>query len=819
MTIDKCIIELSKGVGDLLTGEQTSLIVNRMAEDVDNASAFGLEASADTAVENFSKELVKLKRDAIINANAMAKLRQRLSHYPDAPHLGILSAITPLGFNITGAKHNAHTISRMWVNKLQQMHNDILDQHPDLVKPYRRGEIDRDIKVSMEAIEKGHSSLDGITDDVFEFARKIRQLGHYMVSQKNKRGANIEILEGFFQRNSHNLNKIYRAGFEEWSEFVMPRLDWDRIAQRIDPKAKKAFEAKGQEAPVTVLQRKQDFLRSVYNELISRRYGAVRSDVNASSASRAAAGLSSEESMRVLLWKDAISDHEYTARFGERSMSESVYDSINNTAQAIGLMEIFGTNWNKMFKELREDATEMYKDLGDPKAVAKINSSRLQQVFDNVNGTSNMVDNKFFAKTSSNIRHAMSWALLGKVILAALPDIAQSAARIKLNGGNFLQGFANGLTAPLQRMSKSATRQYTDLIGVYVDEFVSAVAGSRLTMEEIVEGKVQGFNRLFYKVNMLHAWTDAQYRATASLLSRLADRNRSKDWDALDDAFRGELDRHEISADDWDIIRKSEPVKINGKSFVDPSKMPEAQADKFMLWMTSQSDRAVNLPEPRTESFWNRGRGRGEAAGEALRFVGQFKAFPTQVLFGNVADTINQRVTDASLPLRHRIKDKSVIMNLAVMAVSSTVLGYISLAAGAISQNKTPPDPSDPDVVAKAMVKGGSGGMLADLFLMDANSTGQALKRMVGPAPSQAIDLAIKTRNVLSPQGDKTYAEESARFLKELISNMPAQNLIVVGDIFQHAVNSTIIDLLDPTYIDRMNRRIERETGQGPLIE
>src|SRR5690606_7242637 len=71
--------------------------------------------------------------------------------------------------------------------------------------------------------------LKGLMPEAVEIAKAIRKWQEVSRLDANKEGAAIGKERGYITRQSHDLHKIRKAGFEKWKEAIAPRLDLDRM--------------------------------------------------------------------------------------------------------------------------------------------------------------------------------------------------------------------------------------------------------------------------------------------------------------------------------------------------------------------------------------------------------------------------------------------------------------------------------------------------------------------------------------------------------------------------------------------------------------
>ncbi len=233
-------------------------------------------------------------------------------------------------------------------------------------------------------------------------------------------------------------------------------------------------------------------------------------------------------------------------------------------------------------------------------------------------------------------------------------------------------------------------------------------------------------------------------------------------------------------------------------------------------------DFAVITPDARTNATMNRGTRRGTIEGEMLRLMMQFKSFPLAVLQRSVGRELFAR--GFSGPRRGMATDLYTILrnghgewqSLAQMVAATTAMGYLAMTAKDFTKGRIPRKPNSHKTWTAAMVQGGGLGIYGDfLFGETRNRFGGNLPTTVlGPTlGGTASDIGDLYGRVLN--GD----DVAASAFSDVVNHTPFANLFYTRMAIDWFILHRIREGMNPGYLRRMERRIERENDQRFFIE
>ena len=201
----------------------------------------------------------------------------------------------------------------------------------------------------------------------------------------------------------------------------------------------------------------------------------------------------------------------------------------------------------------------------------------------------------------------------------------------------------------------------------------------------------------------------------------------------------------------------------------------------------------------------------GTFAGEAVRFVMQFKGFPI---------AFSQRILGRSLFGGRGATKYQRIMNnaphLGALMAGLTVAGYMAMTMKDAAKGYWPPrDPLDPKVMTAALTQGGALGIYGDFLFGEANRFGSgALETFSGPfigTLSDLINVPLKARTALEKGESPKMAGD---LLNLALNNTPFINLAYTRPALDILFINSLKNWASPGYTNRQRRNRQRDFNQ-----
>jgi hypothetical protein len=283
--------------------------------------------------------------------------------------------------------------------------------------------------------------------------------------------------------------------------------------------------------------------------------------------------------------------------------------------------------------------------------------------------------------------------------------------------------------------------------------------------------------------------------------------------------YRHVLALHSIDEAKWEAIRKIEARVIDGKAYITPDRIRELPDEAVaglgrtpdearrnlemavLRFVADETSYGVVEVDPRTRRTMTLGTRPGTVAGEAIRFIGQFKGFPM---------AFSQRIGGRAL-FGHRkgagLLEKTA--HIGTLLAGMTMAGYAAMTFKDLARGYWPPrDPSDPKTLAAAFVQGGAAGVYGDFLFGRVNRFGGGLtETAIGPAFGSAFDLA---ELVLKARDASLSSEEEVKlgdYLNFATQNTPFVNLFYVRPALDYLFLNSLREAATPGYQKRIEGR------------
>lgn len=811
MTARACLEEIKAAAQGVLSDDDLTALIEEMQRRKAARARQGLESLDDELLEEATDmartvaEAAKIeKRNQYLNILARRRVQNFVANFDD-PAEGLHAYLVGTNRPVPGARLSIDA-------RIKSIQHDLIGgiladlRKAGLIEHVATRDLERDIAREMWELDKpdGQPGISGS-----EPARQVAEIFHKYqraaVARANRAGAWIKPLPGYIVRQSHDPARLRRAGFEAWRDFVLPRLDLDRTlaGENVD-----------------------EFLRAAYTNIVSGRHGTTKGAQGAGDrylAFKGPANLAKKiSSERVLHFKSADDWFDYNEQFGGVGMTEALFFGLERQARNIALMEGLGTNPRAMFDAILNEMKDAHK--GNPEVLERLNKQSFQWYMDELDGTTRIPGSIPWARFGSAWRAIESMSKLGAATLSSFTDIVTAAAELRYQGVGLLEAYGNQFRSVLGGFSGSDARLTAELIGEGFDGMLGDVL-ARFTAQDHLPGRMAKLQQSFFRLSLLNWWTDAHKRGAALMMSRHLAEHTDRAFDALPDELRRVLSMY-LTPDQWEAVRLHAIREADGKRYVVPDAVaglsdtevrrilgkPQASARQVRVYrdeletalrayFTDRVDFAIPTPGARETALLKAGTRPGTPLGEAMRFFAQFKTFP---------------VTFVTKALGREVRGHTGRANfrgLAHLIVASTVMGYLAMSAKDLSKGRQPRDPTDPRTWGAAFAQGGGAGIYGDFLMGSASRFGQsALDTFMGPtfgSTASLLDIMYRWRS-----GDDA-AAQSFRFV---VNHTPFVNLFYTRAALDYLVLYEIQEMMNPGYLRRMERRIERENNQRFIL-
>jgi hypothetical protein len=853
-----CIdIAIKAANGRLLTSEVDDIIGDvdkikealRLAGKTDNLDQRAMNIAMQRAMEK-KIEAARMKRQIAQNIKARAQIDLQVKDFMGAgrsPIQALRALHEGSQRDMKGARKSAYAQGQAYEAKwLGSLFSTVQKEKPHILKMLSSKSFDNDVTRELWELREGGSPGSTKNADAKYLARELAAHMEMSRTELNRLGAAVGKLDGYAGPQVHDDLAMIKAGKEKWVADILPRLDVDRSF----PDAASDAEVKG-------------ILSGVYDTIVT----GVRNDETSPllqgkrvGPSNLAKGMGAH---RVLHFNGPDAAMEYRDLYGRGSTIQGILGQIKHHAKFAGVMDKFGPNPKAMMlsvaSRIQQDLRAKLETTTDPKALEKLRKqikslnanegeiSYLKATIDDMTGLMSRPESTSVAAIGNNIRSWQAVSKLGGAVLAAMPsDTLTMAGAAMLRG----QGYWNGVAKTLGEFAnRSNGKEISYLLGEGYDGIIGHVSSAAVAADGM-PGRLSKGAELFFKYSGLTGWTDTARAVSARVIAAHLGMNASKGFDKLDGSLRHVLELNGITPEKWEAIRQSGFTKAGtGNHYITPDsvrtvpdeliepivagKIAEAQStlkpDKFEAQRTKIIEAArhdleldlhryyadeTNYAVIETDAASRRTANGGfilgnsyrpgTVAGEAIRFVAQFKGFPiafTQRVFGRAA--FNPTLGTGSRAL-----------NLGTIMAGLTVAGYMAMTLKDMARGLWPPrDPTDPKVIGAAAMQGGALGIYGDFLFGSKSRFDQgAVATLSGPAVGNFEDLYALYRS--ARDGDPN----AGKALDVALNNTPFINLFYTRPALDFLFLNALRDTARPGYLRRQEANLKGDRGQEYML-
>lgn len=781
------------------------------------------------------------KRHAALNILARDKLDQTIEAFKAAglsPRNALLAVMEGTQQGVAGARNSVYARTLGYEARyVGGMMSEIQRDRPHLANTLSDKRLSDDVFREMGELREGGKPGATGNDDAKYLAGVFAKYAEMSRTELNKLGASIGKLDGWAGAQVHDDLKMIQAGKDNWVESIAPLLDLNRTF----PDASGPNEVK-------------EILGDVYDTLITGVPNKATSKEKGQRVNPANLAKSLGKS-RVMHFKDAESALVYRDAFGYGNSIYGVMAHQRRAAQMAGQMEAFGPNPEIMFNSLVEAERRKLRDsetlspAEKVKEIEKLNaeSGALRGAFDVMSGLVSRPGNVKIAKIAGDIRAVQSMSKLGAAVLTAMPtDIVGAAQASMFRGSGFFNGMVEQVSGIFRGRPKEEQAEISFLFGEGFDGMIGEIMSRGMASDGPV-GKLSRLQETFFKWNGLSWETDVGRSVVGRTVAAEMGMRSKTAYAALPDNYRHVLSLHGITELKWETLRQAGLREINGKSYITPdavrnlsdevitplvsdrlvtAKTDERRAEilndgrrdlelDLLSFVADETNYAIVETDAASRRISTLGTRPGTFAGEAARFVMQFKGFPIafsqrilgRALFGGKGATKYERIMNNA-------------PHLGALMAGLTVAGYMAMTMKDAAKGYWPPrDPLDPKVMTAALTQGGALGIYGDFLFGEANRFGSgALETFSGPfigTLSDIINLPLKARTAIEKGEQPKMAGD---LLNLALGNTPFINLAYTRPALDILFINSLKNWASPGYVNRQRKTRLKDYGQtSPL--
>lgn len=566
-----CIDLVRREIADL-TDKELDDVLEQMRGRQGNLIQGGADPS--TAAAQAGMEVAETLRAAaaIERRNALINRRIRLealdylrTTWAENPAEGVLALLYGSAHARFGSRASANAAqSALFRRYIGGVQGEL--EAAGLFDVLRRGELDRDVFRAMRSISNP-AELRKLPDQAVEIAKILDRWQEVSRIEANRAGAWIGKLDDYGLRQSHNADRIVRAGEAKWKADILPKLD---LAKMFPDGAPKDMDHWLHETFLNITTGVRDVVNT------PERMAAFKGPGNL-------AKKASQE--RTLHFKNADDAFDYNTDYGMGNIRETFVTGMHRMAESTGLMQVLGTNPEYNLKAI-VDSVRSRLSRSDPAALRDFDrvANRIENGYREVSGQTRQVASPRLAAVGQGVRVWNTLTGLGGAVISAVTDVPVRASLLRYQGQSYLQQLGKGLIDPLTRLADgldSADRKAVLAASGYFNEIALGNLAARFSPDDTVPGALNRATNTFFKWNLLAQWTDSMRRSTLEAMSHYWGSVSEKPWAKLSERNRMALERFRIGEQEWAVISKG-TAEADGQKFMTPQAVRELHPNEFV---------------------------------------------------------------------------------------------------------------------------------------------------------------------------------------------------------------------------------------------
>lgn len=511
----------------------------------------------------------------------------------------------------------------------------------DNLKAAESGLLKREITQELAALQQGLPSGASKSKQAVEIAKAFHEIMEEIFAVKSGYTPFLRKIENYFYRQSHNIEKIKKAGFEAWSAFIQSShsSSFENMTPEIRDK----------------------WLKSLYMDITE---GTYRSSIfdRAAGDNNLAFKMARKRSLTPDSWQ---SFYEYNEMFGTTDVFQTMVKMIESAARDVSVMSKFGStpraNIQAVIKKLSKDPAVK---AAIQKVEGKIQDAMHIQTFSYGRPLEGVV-----ARVNAGIRKQVTLSANGNVLLQSMMDFASAAAATStMDGSNLFTnaaGIMTGWFGSFAGQSRKNAVKAAEQMGIMVD---SANRNMYLEIGTAGEpGRMDKWLQLYSHLTLAEKDKASKSKVIGERVSSKLAEYAKTPYNKLTPYVQGFLKKHGISeaghaflkygvrkADDgieyFDAATmRSELLKRIQAGVVDPTlDVPPKFLEKLPPVVLQESDSVYNQkgnPYYRARDFLISPR-TGEGAGDFGVNMGPLSAFSVESA-SRVAADVHQRFLDS----------------------------------------------------------------------------------------------------------------------------------------------------------------------------
>jgi len=862
---DKCLVRVEKL---LKKSSITSAKKDEIINSIKLAKAEkGLLKVDEVNVDAIAKDVsAQLKAQKIIDKrNALEseiKVRQLtefvLNSFPDNAEEGLTAILVGSNRRVEGARSAVSVQQFAQANQLiagfnaELRANNLETTFRDGLEDMSEAAFQKRVARAMSELGQQQTELEKLTGlkppvketnpQVLKLAEIMEKYSEMIRQKLNDRGANIEKMWGYIVKQSHDPFRIrnaadslglklddiklpenikgtdinYQKNYTAWKNYVMQKLDQDRTFANTDDI--------------------ENFLQEVFNTLVGNKYLVV-DGVSSVYGARSVNNITKNSKVkRILHFKTPDDWFDYNEKFGVGNLKESFFSGIQTAGRNLGMIDALGAKPKQNFEKIRYAVQRRLVAEGKGGQSANITKAgQFDKYMKVVDGSIYTVADFGVARYSAIARAIASMAKLGGATISAAADVGIYGSEMRFQGRSFLGGMAEALGSLMRIKNTKQKKDIAQMLGFIVDNTIYDMSARYQVGDNLSKGWSNA-QRTFFKYNALAWWTNTLKEGSMLGMANYFAKQKNIKFKDLNPQLKELFTMYNIDSTKWDVIRKTAMEKADdGTEFINIGKLDQIsdidmkkilnvdsltvrqlgiEKERFKSsvsgMLLDRSIYAVIEPDARLRGDMTRGMLAGTAEGEAIRFVGQFKAFPLAIL----NKVLGRELSYFKGPNVTKADYGRGAVGITALMTTSLFMGYLSMSIKDLLKGKEPRDPNNFKTIMAAFLQGGGLGIYGDVLFKEVRGAGDVAAAVAGPVLLTGFDVLAGISYGIRGEGGQ--AGKAA--YRAISTNIPFLNLFYIKSVYDYLIGHQLMETMNPGVLKRVEKRMKKDYNQEYLF-
>lgn len=706
---------------------------------------------------------------------------------------------------------------------------------------FQKGRFAREFYLESEALGKEGGGRATTNNSAYEIAKAWKELRTELVARMNQAGAFIKDMPGYLLMQTHDRGQIVRLNpndmgqsFQQWRAAIEPLLDGEKTFGGADPLTS---------------------LREIHKNLYTGNHESYLDTFDADTFSRNGSLANKVSSPRVLWFKDADSAFRYNEMFGVKDYNQAILFHMRQMTKNVALMEKLGPNPVENYKRIVRELAVEAKDRNDSNAQIKAleDTDSFMRKLDVVTGRVDIPHSPSLSRWFGLARAIRLVSTGGKMVFSSFGDKPMMQSHMTWLG----MGQMDALGKALGLLTPKTSKELSVALSVVPHSLTGHVA-HRWGFEARNNFGVQGWVNKFFDLNFMNWWTDTNRAVMADATVAHLAAHAEIPMDALPMEVGRALRHYDISAKEWNAMRKTAydvaegPLQgqkvITSDAFdrvsdstldaliadrgltanpVNRKRQRELLKQKYEGLLIDSVDTGVPTPGAREKYITTFG-GRAQAGtwfGELARSVMMYKSFPLTVAM----KVLGREMYGGGdgLKAHEWLMSKQGKFRVAQLIAMAGIAGYAGMAAKDALRGRTPKPlfvdgKPNMDVWYASLQQGGGLGIYGDFLFSEYDSRYRSfLGAAAGPVLGQldpAASLITQLRGAAAGKEDVDAEKIGYNAWKLAEQNMPFASLFYVKPVLDYFIFWNVKEMLSPGVLQRQERSVRDKAHQEFFI-